>query len=99
MSKTARPLFGNVLIRPIKNEHKTKSGLVLPDSMPQGNTLRGVIVAIGTGSIAMDGTVIPMELHVSDLIVFKKYEAEPIELNGDQYYLVDQRQVMSIIFE
>ena len=99
MGKTARPLFGNVLIRPIKNENKTRSGLVLPESIPQGNTLRGIVIAVGTGSLATDGTVIPMELHVSDLVVFKKYEAEPVELNGDQYYLVDQRQVMSIVFE
>jgi chaperonin GroES len=99
MAKTSRPLWGNVLIRPIKNESKTKSGLVLPDSIPQGNTLRGVVIAVGTGSISMDGTVIPMELHPADLVVFKKYEAEPVELEGEQYYLVDQRQVLSIVFE
>jgi co-chaperonin GroES (HSP10) len=94
-----RPLWGNVLIRPEAPSQKTKSGIEMPDSQTKGNTLIGKIVEIGAGSLAWDGSPIPIEPGITReaTVIFKKYEAEEVHLNGETLYLVDQRQVMMVL--
>lgn len=87
------PMWGNVLIETIATT--TKGGITLPENLQnQDHTARGRIVAAGPGSIAFDGSIIPMECKVGDIVVFKKYEAEPIKNEDKNFFLVDQRQIM-----
>lgn len=94
---TILPLFGNVLIRPIITKRKSKQGIELPDTMQQeGNTITGNVIAAGSGSLAFDGSLIKMEVHPGEIVLFKKYEAEKVIIEEESLYLVDQRQIMGI---
>ena len=96
---TLRPLWGNVLIRELPRTNVTKSGIQLPDQPQNTKTLRGTIIAAGDGSVAFDGTLVPMKVAVGDVVLFKTYEAEETNVNGERMFLVDQRQILSTIFE
>jgi chaperonin GroES len=96
----ARPLWGNVLIRPIPFTRKTKSGIELPENTAQTpNVLQGRIISVGAGSIAFDGSPIEMEVKPGETVIFKKYEAVEIPLNNEILYLVDQRQIAVVLYE
>jgi co-chaperonin GroES (HSP10) len=96
----AQPLWGNVLIRPIPFTRKTKSGIELPENTAQTpNVLQGRIISIGEGSLAFDGSVIPMKVKAGETVAFKKFEAVEIPLNNETLYLVDQRQIVTIFYE
>lgn len=93
---TGRPLWGNCLVRVEAIPTKTKSGIELPDNAPKGNTLTGKVIAAGSGSIAFDGSPIPMEVEPGTRVIFKVYEAEPVSVGGESLYLVDQRQIIFV---
>lgn len=96
---TMQPLWGNVLIRPISYEKTTKSGLVLPDSAQNKRVLKGVIITVGDGSLALDGSLIPMKVKAGDIVLFKKYEAEEVPFNNETLILLDQRQILTTVKE
>lgn len=98
---TSRPLWGNVLVRLVKADRKTKSGIELPNASQQGNLLRGTIISWGENSLAMDGTRIEMEKNLqkpSTLVEFKKHEAYTTTIDGEELYIVDQRQIVQILY-
>ena len=90
------PSFGFVLIEPITETKTTKSGLTLPDSAPKGNILRGKVLATGYGNPTQTGQVIAMDFKIDEMVLFRKYNAEEIELDGLKY-VVDQKDILGTI--
>jgi co-chaperonin GroES (HSP10) len=97
--QTAQPLWGNVLIRATPLTRTTKSGIELPEEAKTKNTIAGVVISVGTGSLAFDGTPIPMKIVVGNKVLFKKYEAELVTIAGESLFLVDQRQVLAVLYD
>lgn len=98
---TARPLWGNILVRAIKEPetNTTKNGIEIPNASTPSNTITGIVISTGSGSLAFDGSPIPMEIRPGDTVVFKKYEAEEISLNKEKLWMVDQRQVIGVLYQ
>lgn len=78
-------------------EKVTASGLVIPDSAHKEHPERGTVVAVGKGKVRDDGTVIPLEVAVGDEVVFAKYGPEEVTVDGVDYFILREDQILAIV--
>lgn len=91
-----KPLASHILIQPLEEEKTTKSGIVLPENASEKPT-RGKIVAVGPGKKNEKGELMPMSLKVGDIVLFKKYGPDEIEMDGVKYLIGDEDDVLAIV--
>jgi chaperonin GroES len=92
-----KPLGGNVLIKTLQDDKKTASGIVLPDTAEKERKQKGSVVALGTGKLDKDGKKIPFNVSVGDIVVFKKYSPEEIEVDGVEYLIMDENDLLAVV--
>ena len=92
-----KPLFDNIIVKRIEEEEKTKSGIVLPDTIDKEKPQKGEVIAIGEGKITDSGNKIDMQVKVGDKILFRKYSPDEIEIDGKEYLVMTQNDVIAII--
>lgn len=90
------PLFDNVLIEPLEAEEKTASGIILPDSAKEKPQM-GVIRAVGKGKMGPKGDVHPMVVKVGDKVMYKKWGGNEVKMNGKDWTLVSQEDILAVI--
>jgi chaperonin GroES len=91
-----KPLFDNVLVRPLDAETKTASGIILPDSVKEKPQI-GEIMAVGTGWHNDEGKVFPLEVKVGQRIMYKKWGGNEIKVNGEEWMLIEQKDILAVI--
>lgn len=99
MEGTFRPLGDRVLVKPIaKNESKTKSGIIIAESMIQSQKVYGKVVSIGTGIFSQSGDRIPMTVNVGDTVMYEKGQGtNEIEIGEEKYLLFNEHQLIGIV--
>lgn len=91
-----RPLSNHILIQPLEEDKTTKSGIVLPENASEKPT-KGKIVAVGAGKKDDKGQLIPMTVKVGDIVLFKKYGPDEIEMDGIKYLIGDEEDVLAVV--
>ncbi|OGH08104.1 MAG: co-chaperone GroES [Candidatus Levybacteria bacterium RBG_13_35_9] len=91
-----KPLFDNVLIKPLEAEEKTASGIILPDSAKEKPQM-GLVIAIGSGHVTSDGKTLPMVVKIGQKVMYKKWGGNEIKLEGIEYTIVEQKDILAII--
>jgi chaperonin GroES len=96
-SVSIKPLFDNVLIKPLEAEAKTASGIILPDTAKEKPQM-GTIMAVGDGMID-DGKIIPgsMVVKVGQKVMYKKWGGNEVKVNGEEWMLVEQKDILAIV--
>ena len=90
-----RPLFDKVVVEAIETEEKTKSGFILPSaSQEKQQTAR--IVAVGPGG-EVDGKEVKMEVTVGDKVIYSKYSGTEVKLDGEEYIIVKQNDILAVV--
>ena len=92
-----KPLEDRVLIEPISQESKTKSGIVIPDTTDKERPEQGKIIAIGPGRIDSNGKRIPMNVKKGDVVLFTKYGPNEIKINNKEYLIAKEEDILAII--
>ena len=94
-----KPLFDNVLIKPLEAEEKTASGIILPDSAKEKPQI-GEVMAIGQG-IVDDGKIVPgsMIVKVGQKVMYKKWGGTEVKVEGKEMLLVKEEDVLAIVEE
>jgi chaperonin GroES len=92
-----KPLSNHVFIEPIEEEQKTKSGIVLPETAEKERPIKGKIIAVGPGKRNEKGEIIPMSVKVGDVVLFKKYGPDEIEIDDKKYLVGDEDDILAII--
>ncbi len=93
-----RPLHDKILIKRIEAPQMTKGGLIIPDTVKE-KPQEGKVIATGKGRILEDGKVVPLAVKKGDRILFSKYGGTEIKLNGEDYIILDENEVLAIIEE
>ena len=93
---TFRPLHDRVLVRRIEAEAKTAGGIIIPDTA-QEKPQEGEIVAIGTGTRADDGVVMPLDVKPGDRILFGKWSGSEVKLDGEDLLIMKESDVLGVI--
>lgn len=91
------PIGGNILVKPVTEEKKLASGIVLPETIDKEKSQRGEIVALGSGRLADDGKKIAFNVKVGDVVLFKQYSPEEIEIDGEDYLIMDENAILGIL--
>ena len=91
-----QPLFDYVLIKPLKQEEVTASGIVLPDTVKEKPQM-GEVMAVGTGFGSDDGRENKMIVKVGQKVVYKKWGGNEIKVGHEEWLLIEQKDVMAIV--
>ena len=92
-----KPLSDYILIEPIKEEEKTKSGILLPETADKERPEQGKIIAIGPGKRNDSGDIIPMDIKVGQKVLFTKYGPNEIKVDEKEYLIAKQEDILAII--
>ncbi len=92
-----KPLSDHILIEPIKEEEKTKGGILLPETASKEKSEEGKIIATGPGRITDDGKIIPMAVKPGDKVLFSKYGPNEIKVEGKEYLIASESDILAII--
>ena len=92
-----QPLHGKVVVKPLSEKDVTASGIVLPDSVSKEKPMEGEVVAIGTGKRMDNGTIAPITVKVGDKVLFTKYAPDEVEVDGQEYLVIEEDKILAII--
>lgn len=90
-----RPLGDRVVIKKLEAEETTKSGIVLPDNAKE-KPQEAEIIAVGPGGM-VDGKKVNMEVKVGDRVLFSKYGGNDIKLDGEEYTILKQDDILAVV--
>lgn len=91
-----KPLFGNVLVRPLEAETKTAGGIILPDSVKEKPQM-GLIMAVGDGEVTPKGDKKPMVVKVGQKVMYKKWGGNEIKVENEEWTIVDQKDILAVV--
>lgn len=92
-----KPLDDRVLIEPISQEEKTKSGIVLPDTTDKEKPEQGRVIAVGEGRIDANNNRIPMTVKVGDVVLFTKYAPNEVKIGDKEYLIAKEEDILAIL--
>jgi chaperonin GroES len=92
-----RPLHDRVVVKRIEEgEEKTHGGLIIPDSAKE-KPQQGEVIAVGNGKKTDEGKVLPCDVKVGDRILFGKYSGSDIKLDGNEYMIMREDEILGVI--
>ena len=96
MAVKIRPLDDRLLVKQLEAEEKTAGGIVLPDTAKE-KPQRGTVVSVGPGKVLDDGSRGTMEVKKGDEVFYGKYAGTEVEIEGDQYVILRESDVLGIV--
>jgi len=91
-----RPLYDRIVVKRIENTEQMQGGLYIPDTAKE-KPQEGEVVAVGKGKRLEDGKVVALDVQVGDKILFGKYSGSDIKLDGDEYLIMREDEVLGIL--
>lgn len=93
---TIRPLHDRLVVKRIEETEQVLNGIIIPDSAKE-KPQQGEVVAVGKGKRTDDGKVIPMDVAAGDRILFGKYSGSEIKLDGTEYLIMREDEVLGVL--
>ncbi len=91
-----RPLYDRIVVERVEDKETVRGGIIIPDSAKE-KPQEGKVLAVGKGKLLEDGKVMPLDVQVGQRILFGKYSGNEIKLNGNEYLLMREDEVLGIL--
>lgn len=91
-----QPIRDRIVIKMVEAETKTAAGIVIPDSATEKPS-QGDVLAVGTGKIAPDGSVVPMVIQAGDRVLFGQHAGQTVKLDNEEFRILREEDVMAVI--
>jgi chaperonin GroES len=92
-----RPLHDRLIVRRLEEEGEQKiGGIIIPDTAKE-KPQKGKVIAAGNGKVNDDGILIPLDVKTGDLILFGKYTSQEVKLDGEEYLIMREDEVLAVI--
>ena len=91
-----RPLHDRVVVKRVAEEEKTKGGIIIPDTAKE-KPMEGEIVAVGPGARDDKGALVALDVKAGDRILFGKWSGTEIKLDGVEYLIMKESDIMGIL--
>ena len=91
-----RPLHDRVLVQRVKEENKTKGGIIIPDTAKE-KPIEGKVIAVGNGKILEDGNVRALEVKKGDRVLFGKYSGTEVKIEGEEHLILREDDILGVI--
>lgn len=92
-----KPLSDRIILKVKEKEETTRSGIVLPESAKE-KPQEAIVVAVGSGEV-IDGKKVPLDVKAGDRVIYSKYSGMEVKLDGEEYLIVKQNDILAIITE
>ena len=91
-----RPLHDRVLVRRVKEEEKTKGGIIIPDTAKE-KPQEGKVIAVGSGTRSEDGKITPLDVKAGDRILFGKWSGTEVTIDGEELIIMKESDILGIV--
>jgi len=91
-----KPIGDKVLVKRVEAEERTSGGILLPDTAKE-KPRRGIVLGVGQGRLLDDGTRSPLQVQKNDHVIFTNYAGSEIKLNGEEYMIMDESDILGIV--
>ncbi len=91
-----RPLYDRIVVKRIEKQETARNGIVIPDSAKE-KPQEGEVMAVGKGKMLEHGTVVPVDVRPGDRILFGKYSGNEIKLDGTEYIIMREEDVLGVL--
>lgn len=88
------PLGDRVVVKPIEEEQKTRSGIIIPDTAKE-KPQEGEVIAVGKGRVNDQGIRIAPEVKVGDRVLYAKYGGSEIKINGEEFMILRESDILA----
>jgi chaperonin GroES len=91
-----RPLSDRILVKRIKEEDKTKGGIIIPDTAKE-KPQEGKVVAVGRGKMTEAGNLLVPDVKAGDKILFGKYSGSEVKLEGEEHLILREDDILGVL--
>ncbi len=91
-----KPLNDRIIVKRVESEERTSGGIYIPESAKE-KPIQGKVVAVGKGKVKEDGTVLPLDLKVDDVVLFGKYAGTDVKYQGEEYLILREDDIFAVI--
>jgi chaperonin GroES len=91
-----RPLHDRIIVRRLVEGEQKSGGIIIPDTAKE-KPQRGEVIAVGTGKVNDDGKRLPLDVKTGDQILFGKYTSQEVKLDGEEYLIMREDEVLAVI--
>ena len=91
-----RPLHDRIIVERIDEGEQKIGGIIIPDTAKE-KPQQGKVIAVGKGRIEKDGRITPLDVQVNDTVLFGKYAGQEIKLDGNEYLIIREEEVLGVI--
>src|ERR1700674_3377965 len=91
-----RPLHDRIIVQRLEEGEQKVGGIIIPDTAKE-KPQQGKVIAAGSGKVKDDGKRTPLDVKAGDLILFGKYSGQEIKLDGEDYLIMREDEVLAII--
>ncbi|HVX66916.1 MAG TPA: co-chaperone GroES [Bryobacteraceae bacterium] len=91
-----RPLYDRIVVKRLEEKETIQGGIIIPDSAKE-KPQEGEVVAVGQGKRLENGKVVPLDVKAGDRILFGKYSGSEIKLDGDEFVIMREDEVLGIL--
>ena len=91
-----RPLHDRIIVRRLEEGEQKVGGIIIPDTAKE-KPQQGKVIAAGNGKVKDDGKRVPLDVKKGDLILFGKYTSQEVKLNGEEYLIMREDEVLAVI--
>ena len=96
MAIKVRPLHDRIIVQRLEEEEQQVGGIIIPDTAKE-KPQQGKVMAVGKGKVKEDGGILPMDVKEGDTILFGKYSGQEIKLDGDDYLIMREDEVLGVV--
>ena len=90
------PLHDRLLVKRLEEDRKSAGGILIPDTAPE-KPIRGEVIAVGNGKVLDNGQVRPLSVKKGDKVLFGKYSGTEVKVDGTDYLVMREDDVMAVI--
>jgi len=91
-----RPLQDRVIVERLAEEEKTKGGIIIPDTAKE-KPMEGKVIAVGKGRVTDDGKLVKPDVKAGDRILFNKYAGTEVKIEGKEYLIMREEDILGIV--
>ena len=91
-----RPLHDRIIIERIEEGEQKVGGIIIPDTAKE-KPMQGKVIAVGKGRVEKDGKVTPLDVKAGDTVLFGKYAGQEIKIEGNEYLIIREAEVLGVI--
>lgn len=91
-----KPIRDRILVLPEEQETKTAGGILIPDNAKE-KPMKGKVVAIGTGKVTEDGSIVPLVIKEGDTVVYSKFSGTEVKVENEPHIILTEDDVIAIV--